>query len=462
MPTICVLSALVIVFLAAYAIVKKAEVRIVLLLAGLALNILALVFGADNILPRNGRATGFAGFDLFEAVRAVSHSQLGGAGFIILLAGGFAAYMDKIGASGKLVDLAMKPLAKIRHPYFILVTVFVIGHLLSTVVTSAAGLAMLLAVTVFPLLTALGISAVSVAAVLGSAVMFSWAPTSSLALLGAELAQIDPMEYLIQHQLPVGIPIVLTMTVAHYFTQKYFDARDRASGRFAAFDVTNLEHAQQKDTRDVPAFYALLPVVPIVLLLTFNKMVWGSIVLDVSTAMIIGWVVGLVVDLLVRRQTSNVFRDATAMFDGMGNMLNKVVTLIFVAALFALGLANTGVVGALIEASRSMGLGLEGTGLVVSGAISVITLLTGSGVAAFTSLVPLSPELATALGGNAASLSVMMQCGAEIVRAMSPVAGVVIIVAGFAGTNPFEVVRRTTIPTVAGYVVGLAASSFLL
>ena len=75
---------------------------------------------------------------------------------------------------------------------------------------------------------------------------------------------------------------------------------------------------------------------------------------------------------------------------------------------------------------------MEGTGIVVSGAISIITLLTGSGVAAFTSLVPIAPDLAHALGGNTAALAVMMQVGAETVRAMSPVAGVVIIVAGFA------------------------------
>lgn len=464
MPGLCVLLALAIVVLTAIGIVRKMQVQIVLLFAGLALNILALLFGAESILPRGGKPTGFIGFDLFEAIRACAHSQLMSAGFIMLLAGGFAEYMDRIGASDRLVDVCTKPLSKIAHPYLILAAVFVVGHLLSLVITTAAGLAMLLAVTVFPLLTRLGISGVSVAAILASAVMFSWAPTSSLAILGAELSGIDPMTYLIEHQLAVGIPVVAVMTAAHYFVQKHLDAKDFAAGRIAGFDAAGLEKANARAAgkRRVPAFFAAIPLIPIVLLLIFNKSVMKTIVIDVPTAMIIGWVAGILADLLFRRDAREVFKDAAAMFSGMGKMLTNVVSLIFVAALFASGLQNAGVVSTLIDMSRSMGFGLAGSGLIVSGVISAVTVLTGSGVAAFTSLVPIAPDLANAFGGSAASLAVMMQCGGEIVRAMSPVAGVVIIVAGFAGASPLEVVRRTAVPCAAGWAAGMIASFLML
>ena len=46
MPAMCIALALAIVVVAAIAIVKKLDVRIVLLVAGMALNILALAFGA--------------------------------------------------------------------------------------------------------------------------------------------------------------------------------------------------------------------------------------------------------------------------------------------------------------------------------------------------------------------------------------------------------------------------------
>ncbi len=465
MPAMCIALALAIVVVAAIAIVKKLDVRIVLLVAGMALNILALAFGAENILPKGAQSTGLVFFDLFEAFDALSLKQITGTGFIMLLAGGFATYMGEVGASDKLVDLCMKPLSHIKHPYLILVLVFVVGHLLSLVITTAAGLAMLLAITVFPLLTRMGISGVSVAAILASPVMFSWCPSSALAPLGADVAKIDPMEYLLSYQIYVGVPLVLAMAVTHYFWQKYMDVKDHQNGRIVSFSSDSLQKTEQKvvaSKRNVPMVYALLPLVPIVLLLIFNKTVSGSIVLSVACAMVIGWCTALLVDAVCRRDLKTVFHDASSFFNGMGTMLTKVVSLIFVAALFVAGLQNAGVVSALISASKSFGLGLEGTGIVVSGAISIITLLTGSGVAAFTSLVPIAPDLAHALGGNTAALAVMMQVGAETVRAMSPVAGVVIIVAGFAKVSPLEVSRRCIVPSVVGYVVGISCAAILL
>ena len=116
MPAMCIALALAIVVVAAIAIVKKLDVRIVLLVAGMALNILALAFGAENILPKGAQSTGLVFFDLFEAFDALSLKQITGTGFIMLLAGGFATYMGEVGASDKLVDLCMKPLSHIKHP----------------------------------------------------------------------------------------------------------------------------------------------------------------------------------------------------------------------------------------------------------------------------------------------------------------------------------------------------------
>lgn len=53
MPAMCIALALAIVVVAAIAIVKKLDVRIVLLVAGMALNILALAFGAETLGIRN-------------------------------------------------------------------------------------------------------------------------------------------------------------------------------------------------------------------------------------------------------------------------------------------------------------------------------------------------------------------------------------------------------------------------
>lgn len=177
MQTLLPYLAILVVILTGWGIAKKLQVTTLLLFAGLALNLLAILAGVDNILPRGAKTTGWIGFDLFELLRALSRSQIASTGFIILVAGGFATYMDKIGATNKLVALCTKPLSKLSAPYVILGAVFLLGHFLGLVVTSAAGLGTLLAVSVFPLLLGVGVSAVAASAAIASALVFSYAPS---------------------------------------------------------------------------------------------------------------------------------------------------------------------------------------------------------------------------------------------------------------------------------------------
>ena len=221
-------------------------------------------------------------------------------GFIILVAGGFAAYMDQIGATDKLVALCLKPLQHLKSPYLVLGAVFLLGHFLGLVVTSAAGMAMLLAVSVYPLLIGIGVSGVAAAAVIGSVLVISYAPSSAIAVLAANTAGVDPMTYLIKYQLPVAVPAILATIVVHVLVQSYYDRKDTAAGLLAKADPGAVA-AKASKAKGLPTFYALLPLVPLVLLFIFNKMVCKTIILDVATAMFMGWVFGLLVDLAWRR-----------------------------------------------------------------------------------------------------------------------------------------------------------------
>lgn len=106
--------------------------------------------------------------------------------------------------------------------------------------------------------------------------------------------------------------------------------------------------------------------------------------------------------------------------------------------------------------------GVAGTGIIMSLVIALVTILTGSGVAAFTSLVPLAPAIAQSFGTSSVELAMMLQLASECARPLSPVAGMVIIVAGFAGVSPMAVVRRTWIPCVLCAVIGLTATVMMM
>lgn len=54
-----------------------------------------------------------------------------------------------------------------------------------------------------------------------------------------------------------------------------------------------------------------------------------------------------------------------------------------------------------------------------------------------------------------------MQFASGMLRAMSPVAGVIIAVAGAAGVSPVAIVRRTWIPMILGLLTTLIVNQIL-
>ena len=81
-----------------YLITKKYKPQPVLFMAGMILMGCAVALGVGAILPEKER-TGLVLFDMFEFIRKTFSSRAAGLGLNIMAVGGFARYMDHIGAS---------------------------------------------------------------------------------------------------------------------------------------------------------------------------------------------------------------------------------------------------------------------------------------------------------------------------------------------------------------------------
>jgi DcuC family C4-dicarboxylate transporter len=451
--------AMLIAALAAWAIVKKYNPQMTLLFAGLVMVTLSALAGVADILPKGSKPTGSAVFDIIEVYTLISIKQISGIGFLILMAGGFSAYMEKIGAGDKLVQICIEPLRRFRNPYILLGMAFLVGHAIGLVLPSASGLAMLLVVAMYPLLVGLGISKISASTAIGCTLCMSYAPTSPMGLLAARTGEVEPIVYLIKYQLPVALPAIIAVTVALVVFMRYFDAREGLLGG----DISPEDRKKADElARGIPAFYAVLPLLPLILLIVFSPLVWKTIVLPTPTAMIIGWIFAMLVDMIRCRSIRKVFDDGMAMFKGMSTQLMVTVSLVFVAEYFATGLKTTGLVNLFINSAKNMGLGLTGTTILLSLCIGLVTIMTGSGVAALSSLVGLAPTVSASLGGSALSMIVPMQFASEMLRPISPVSAVIIIVAGAAGVSPMALVKRTVIPCCIGMAVIVIANILFL
>lgn len=64
--------------------------------------------------------------------------------------------------------------------------------------------------------------------------------------------------------------------------------------------------------------YALLPVLPLVLLIVFSPMVYDGIKLSLQTGLIVSIIIAFVVDFITRRSFRESTKNTQAVFEGMG------------------------------------------------------------------------------------------------------------------------------------------------
>ncbi len=451
--------ALLIIALTVFLVVRRYQTHATLFLSGFALLITTHVAGL--VTGESGEAesiTGLFAFDLFAMVSEAFSSRVARIGMIIMAAGGFARYMSAISASTALVQLSTRPLSRVSNPYTLLAITYVAGQFLNIFIPSAAGLAMLLLVAMYPTLVQLGIRPVAAAAVIGTTACLDLGPASAASNVAAETIGISPIEYFVRHQLRVSVVVIPVVAVLHFFWQRHCD---RVEPEPSGQKLQDLQDSEA-DQESAPRLYALLPILPLVLLFVFSPLVMKTIRLDVVTAMLISLAVGMSCEAVRHRSLRDALGGIVHFFKGMGDIFATVVTLIVAAGIFAEGVKATGLIDSLVALVEglAMGSGVMAVALVLL--LGLTALLTGSGNAALFSFAGMIPGIASRMNAPVLSLILPSQLAGGLFRSVSPVAGVIIAVAGAARVTPFDIVKRTSVPMIGGVIATLVASHFLL
>ena len=430
---------LVVIVVAGRLLLKKYNPHAVLLVSGLLMLIIAQVLNYN--LPLLKDPTGFSGFDLFRYIKESFSKTNAGVGLMIMAIGGFVAYIDKIGASDVLVHVASKPLTFLKSkPYVAASLVIPIGQLLFVAIPSAAGLGLLLMASMFPILINIGVSRLSAVSVITATTAFGIGPASAITASATSIAGIDTIVFFLNDQIPVVWPLSIVMMITYYFVNRYFDKKDGF--------VKEVEAPKRKELK-APLIYALIPILPIVLLIVFSKIVSFfsvPISIDTTTAMFISLFIALVFELVRTRDIKAVLASLQTFWNGMGNIFKTVVTLIITADIFAKGLISLGFIDGLLVLAQNIGLGGVGIGIVMTIMIFLASMLMGSGNASFFAFGPLVPKIANKLGVESTSIILPMQLSASMGRTVSPIAGVIIATAEIANVSTLAIVKRNIIP----------------
>lgn len=444
-----------------YLVAKNYDAKIVLFLAAFALLYISILTGhpVETTTP-----TGSIWLDPFAKATDVFKMQMGIVGLTIMMLFGFASYMNHIGANDAMVEVLSKPIKKIRSVYILVPIVFLLGNMLQMVLPSAAGLAILLMATLYPALRTAGMSPLTAGAVIATTATITPTPLGSDNVVVAQHLNITSLEYVLKYHAKISIPALLLMAGAHFFWQRYLDKR---AGTMHVPYVPQHNAAEKREgALTPPLWYAIFPVLPIILLLIFNLAFLSPetgqplLKMGLPEITLISMLIPIFIELIRKRDFKKSIKDFNLFFEGMGQGFYQVVSLIIAAGLFVEALKSIGIITMLTDSLNDV----EGAGPILmfffSGMAGLIGFLSGSGIAVFHSFIKIIPEITQQMDVNTVLVALPMQLTANLIRSASPVAAVIIIVASVLKVNPLTVVKRTSVPVFVGIIACLALSYY--
>ncbi|HHQ4440987.1 TPA: C4-dicarboxylate transporter DcuC [Aeromonas veronii] len=447
-----IVSTLILV-ICGYLIAKNYDAKIVLFGAGLLLMFAAVGLG-HPLLP-TAQSSGLSWLDPFVQIKQIFISQMGNVGLTIMVLFGFSSYMSHIGANDVTVMLLTRPLSRIRSPYLLVPVIFLLGNLLSLVVPSAASLAVLLMATLYPVLKASNMSSLTAGAVIATTATIMPSPLGADNVLAAQKLGIPLVEYIVSYHAPISLPTLALMAVVHYFWQKAMDKRQQARG-----GLEEKDESLAVPTGLPPAYYGLFPVLPLVLVLLFG-ICFTHISLGLVEITFVCLLLTIGVELLRKGNIKETSKEFAIFFTGMGTGLAQVVSLIVAASMLVEGLKAIGIIDTLVDSVKH----IDGVGSILmfffSGTAALIGFISGSGLAVFYSFINIIPEITEKVGVNSVAVALPMQLTANLIRSMSPVAAVIIVIASITGSNPIEIIKRTSVPIISGIICCMTLSYLL-
>lgn len=449
-------------------LIKKMDIKITMLVMGVVLMYIATFMG-NAIGGENFKSTGLPILDPLLVIINEFKSSLNSAGFIIMILGGYTSYMSAIGANEVTVSTLTKPIKRIRSVYILVPVVFLIGNLLSLVMPSASNLAIILLATLYPVLRQSGMKPLTIGAVIATTATVMPTPLGGdNVAIATELAKypeflgLTVSDYVLKYHAIVSIPTLLVMAITHFFWQKYMDKKTAKQNE----DNVELEATKEiKGSLLYRIVYTILPVFPILLLIAIYLLdTYAGVTVNISVeiAAVVSFVIAILCEAACKKSITEAVNKTETFFKGMGGSMS-IVALLVAATVYVSGLKSIGLISSLQTAM----LEINGSGLgfilplILVGLTILIVLLSGSGTALFYALVPLMMPLATAAGINALAVTIPMALAGNIIRAVSPVAAVVIIVSGTIKINPLDLVKRTSVPMFMGVITMFILSMIL-
>ena len=425
-------------------LMKRYQPQPILIGMGILMMYIAYEGSWINAILDESQSTGVLVFDAMDIVRITTSENVVSLGLMIMTCAGYAKYMEHIGAGTRLAHTFIKPLYRLNRPYIVLALMFLLNMGLSICVPNPLSLALLMMVTIYPVLLRLGVSPVGAAAVIATGHLMDVGPGAVSTLLIAKTLNIPVPNYFVGYQLRLYFLVAVVTAVAHFLWQRYRDCLD------GPMDIGDCESIPEAPIG--PKIYMIFPLLPLCFILGFSQYGLPGVKMNVTLAMMLAFGLALLAELIRHRNLRTVLKSTTVFFEGMGNQFSYAVTLIIGGQVFAQGLVSLGLIDSLVSALQTLSLNSVGLTSVMGGGMLGLSMVTGSNVAPLFTLVPLVPDIVSNLGLDPITTMLGMQNGASLGLFLSPISPVMVGVAGVAHIKSVDLLKLTSIPVLVALI----------
>jgi DcuC family C4-dicarboxylate transporter len=436
-----VITAVMIIILIA-GIIKRANSAMLLLISSLA-GLIFYTIAAGSVLAEN--TVGSKWVDMFEYIVNITSVQLSSNVLILGCLLGFVVYCEHTKATTMLCGLIARSLTGMKKtPMVIVVTIMIFESLLKFVIQSNNAQIALVFATLFPVMIMLGVTKETAAAAMAFSAYITWGPANGFTALYSGMGDLgmSVSEYFIKYELWNILVSYGLALVAFVITSKIFDRRDQCAPSTSSIEAIDI------DKLGCPKWYAVFPMMPIVLVIIFSKLVIGTIVMSVSAAAIFVWILLFIIEFIRIKDKIVVINDTITFWKGFGDIIWQVGCIIIAASLFS------GVMTKIGALSKLFGMVSQGSGnfavilVMVSLAAGALSILNGNMSGAVFLFGTVTAELSVTMNvPYVAAIRTLMPvtCTAT---AVSPISNSNLYVASITDVNIMTIVKRVVAPTV--------------
>ena len=434
--------------------------QFVFLFMGILVAIGITIAGGESVA---NASSGNIWLDVLEAVKEGFVSSFTSTGMSMLPIYAYSSYMSKIQASQVLGDLVARPIAKSKNPYFvgIFITILICGAMRIAIVSAFAIMALFIG-TLYPALQRAGISRESAISAIFIGTCFDWGPADfviaqhiSGVMAGGEVPDLTVANYFLNASIKV-VPFTLLITaLVGGFVMQFMDKR---SGYVFGSHIPQEEAAVEHGN---PAYYALLPIVPLVIVLIFSPIFMENTNLSVLAAVLISLFIVVMIEFIRKKNLKDRLKDLQTWISGLGDGFAQLLVMVIMSQFFA------GMVGRLngfkFLVDSALNAGMSGLLMVIFfGAMMFLTVFLGGGAVVGITLAQTLPGIAASMGVSYYALQLPMQlAGGFRMINIGPSVHMQYIVKT-ADTTPKEILKRAVPLGILMYVTTFILSMIIL